>query len=72
MDKTKELPPEEVEIKIGFCRKCNGNVSAAVWHCMDKKQRANFMKEASEDDLDIKTITLKEHQENPNWGCKCK
>ncbi len=70
--KEEDLPPEKVEIKIGFCKKCKGHISAAVWHMMNKKQRIDFMKQAATDDLDTKTITLKQHQKNPNWGCKCK
>lgn len=66
-----DLPVEEVEVKVGFCRKCKGTISAAVWHCLDKRERNSWMKEAGNDDLDVKTVPLLEYKENPNWGCKC-
>ena len=67
-----DLPDEEVEVKIGTCRNCKRTISAAVWHCMDKKERASFMKECGEGDLDVSTVKLLDYRANNNWGCECK
>ncbi|WP_288373997.1 hypothetical protein [uncultured Chryseobacterium sp.] len=67
-----EIPDTEVEIRITACKKCKGWITCSVWHMMDEEDRQEFYKEASEHELDIKTIPLLEWRTCKLHMCKCK
>jgi hypothetical protein len=69
--KDKDIPESEVKVKISTCSKCNGGVRFAIEHSMDKQSKKDFMKEVSEYNLNIKTITLAEYRASKVAWCDC-
>ena len=67
----RELPDEDVMVKMSICPTCNGVVRVAVKHKMDRKSKNDFMKEAMEYNLAIKEATLLDYRANAKW-CECK
>lgn len=66
-----KMPDEEVIVKLSICQKCNGVVTAAVKHMMDKKSKLNFAKEAMEYNMKITEQPLLDYRkEKPKW-CEC-
>lgn len=70
--KRKDLPDEEVVIKISCCNDCNGVIRAAVKHMMITKSRNDFMKEVMQHNLSVKEIPLLEYRKNKLEWCKCR
>jgi hypothetical protein len=65
------LPDEEVEVKISICQKCDGIVTVAVSHLMDKQTMRSFYKDVVNHDLLIKQQPLLDYRkEDADW-CKC-
>lgn len=71
-DLYKNLPDEEVVVKMSICNKCNGVVRTAVVHLMTASGKKEFMNEVSKHNLNIKHQPLLEYRkDNPKW-CDCK
>ena len=59
-----ELEQDEtkVPVKISVCPECGNAIRVGCWDLMDKTQKANFKREASRYELDIKSMTLAEYR----------
>ena len=68
----KNLPDEEVNIKLSVCNKCNDIVTASVEHMMDRKIKNEFAKEVMKYNLNVKSIPLLEYRKMDIKFCKCK
>ena len=65
------LPEEKVQVKMTICQNCNGMFRAAVAHEMDHESKSNFLKEAFNHDLAIRTVSLTEYRSTERKWCSC-
>jgi hypothetical protein len=68
----REVPDEEVSIRISSCRKCGGSVRQAVVHRLDSKTRAMFNREVLKYDLAINEMKLLDYRNAKLKWCNCK
>ena len=65
------LPEEKVQVKMTICQNCNGIFRAAVAHEMNHESKSDFLKEAFNHDLSIKTVSLTEYRSAKMKWCSC-
>lgn len=66
------LPDDQVVVKLAHCQHCDGIITAAVKHMMDRKSRNHFAKEAMDFNMRVSEQPLLEYREQkPRW-CDCK
>ena len=68
----REVPDEEVWIRISSCRKCGGCVRQAVVYRLTSKTRAMFNREVLKYDLAINEMTLLDYRKTKIKWCNCK
>jgi hypothetical protein len=64
-----EIQEKGVKVKMSICPKCGNAVRVAILHTMTKQSTKEFMKEVSEYNLDIKTISLEDYRKGIKLGC---
>lgn len=68
--KLKDLPENEVNVKVSSCNYCKNVVRVAIEHMMSDVSKKDFYKEVSKYNLDVKTISLIEYRKGVDW-CRC-
>ena len=68
---SERLAEEKVQVKMSICQNCNRMFRAAVAHEMDYESLSDFLKEAFNHNLSIKTVSLTEYRSAEMKWCSC-
>jgi hypothetical protein len=55
---------KDVRVKMSICPECKNAICIAIEHTMTEQTKKDFMKEVTEYNLDVKTISLAEYQQS--------